>query len=351
MSEKLIKVGISQGDMNGISYELVIKTFEDSQMFDFCIPVLYGSQKAWAHHRTMMELPAADINTIHRAEEAAVNRLNLVVCGDESLPVSSSQPEQQADAAAELAMQTALNDLKAGLIDVLLIAPSNADDLQILSEQSPAGEPLKILVYNSFRIALATGKIPLSDVPALLTVDLLFDKIKTLHNALINDFMINFPRIAVLSFNPGMGIRERKEGRIEKEIIIPAIKKADENKIICVGPYAGDEFFVAGEYMKFDATLALYHDQGSVSFRNISSCEGVCYYAGLPFTVVAPDIGVTYDKAGCNETSEAPFRNAIYLAIDTFGNKKFNRKIQENPLKKQYFERGSDNEKLDLTAD
>ncbi|MDR1632710.1 MAG: 4-hydroxythreonine-4-phosphate dehydrogenase PdxA [Dysgonamonadaceae bacterium] len=350
MSDKLIKVGISQGDINGISYELIIKTFEDVRIFEFCIPVLYGSSKALAYHRKAMELPFVSVNTIHHAGEAGINRLNIVNCGNEEIAVNFSKTNPESESMTMQAMQRALSDLKAGLIDVLVLAPSNIDETQILSEQL-GHAPLKILVHNSFRVALASGKVPLSNVLSLLTVDLLVDKIKALHASLIHDFTITLPRIAVLSFNPGMGIKERKEGREETEIIIPAIKAANESRIICFGPYSGDEFFANCDYAKFDAILAVYHDQGVTPFRGISADEGVCYFAGLPFVATAPDHGASYDKAGRNESSEVSFRNAIYLAINVFKTRKLNKGIYANPLKKQYFEKGSDNEKLDLTKD
>lgn len=350
MNDKLLKVGISQGDINGVSYELIIKTFEDVRIFEFCVPVLYGSTKVLAYHRKAMELPSVNVNTIRHAGEAGINRLNIVNCENEEIAVDFSKTNPEAESLAERSLQKALSDLKAGLIDVLLLAPSNIDETQILSEASDH-QPLKILVHNSFRVALASDKIPLTDVPSQLTINMLVDKIKALHASLIRDFTITLPRIAVLSFNPGMGIQERKEGREEAEIISPAIKAAGESRIICFGPYSGDEFFAGGDYAKFDAVLALYHDQGAIPFRSISFDEGVCYFAGLPFVATAPDHGVSYGKAGRNESSEVSFRNAIYLAIDVFQNRKLDKEIHANPLKKQYFEKGSDNEKLDLTKD
>jgi 4-hydroxythreonine-4-phosphate dehydrogenase len=350
MSDKLIKVGISQGDINGISYELIIKTFEDVRIFEFCIPVLYGSSKVLAYHRKTMGLPSVNVNAIHHAGDAGINRLNIVNCGSEEIAVDFSKSSPESESVAQRAMQKAFSDLKAGLIDVLVLAPSNVDEFQFLSQQS-GSKPLKILVHDGLRIALAGDKIPLSDVSSQLTIDMLIKKIKDLQASLIHDFAITLPRIAVLSFNPGTGIKERKEGREETEIIIPAIKTANENGVICFGPYSAGGFFANQDYTKFDAILAIYYDQGLISFRSISSGEGTCYYAGMPFVATAPDHGVAYDKAGKNESSEASFRNSVYLAIDLFRTRKSDKEIYANPLKKQYFEKGSDNEKLDLTKD
>jgi 4-hydroxythreonine-4-phosphate dehydrogenase len=164
--------------------------------------------------------------------------------------------------------------------------------------------------------------------------------------------MITNPRIAVLSVNPGVGVKEKQLGTEESEVIVPAVKAANDAGIICFGPYSADDFFgEEGEYLKFDATLAMYYDQGVIPFRSILLEEGSCYWADLPFVVTAPDKGVSYEKAGKNESPELSFRNALYNAIDIFKTRKLDVEINANPLKKQYFERGSDNEKLDLTKD
>jgi 4-hydroxythreonine-4-phosphate dehydrogenase len=352
MSEKLIKVGISHGDINGISYELILKTFEDVRVFEFCTPVVYGSSKILAYHRKAMELPPVNINTINTARDAGVNRLNVINCGNEETIVEFSRPTPESEIFAQKAFGKAVEDLKAGLIDVLLMAPSGKDEVPYLvANTDSTKKALKILVKDSLRLALASDKIPLSDVSSHLTVDSVTEQIRTLQSVLIHDFMITLPRIAVLSLNPAVGIKEQQYGKEETEIILPAIKSANDAGIICFGPYSADNFFGGDDYLKFDAILALYYDQGSIPFRALSAGEGVCYIANLPFVVTAPDQGASYEKAGKNESSEVPFRNALYLAVDIFKNRKIDKDIYANPLKKQYFERGSDNEKLDLTKD
>jgi 4-hydroxythreonine-4-phosphate dehydrogenase len=352
MNDKLIKVGISHGDINGISYELILKIFEDVRIFEFCIPVVYGSSKILAYHRRAMDLPLVNINTINNARDVGVNRLNIINCGNEETSVEFSKATPESESFAKNAFQKAVDDLNSCLIDVLLIAPSNQDETAYLSAQIGGGKKaLKMLVCESFRLALASDRIPLSEVSSKLTVDSLTDQIRTLQSVLVHDFMLTLPRIAVLSLNPGVGIKEQQSGKEETEIIIPAIKSANDAGIICFGPYSADDFFGGEDYLKFDAVLAMYSAQGSIPFRSLSSSEGVCYFANLPFVATAPDQGVSYEKAGKNESSEVPFRNALYLAVDIFNTRKLDKEIYANPLKKQYFERGSDNEKLDLTKD
>ena len=350
MSDKIIKVGISHGDINGISYELILKTFDDVRIFELCIPVIYGSSKVLAYQRRSMNLPPVNFNTINNAADAGMNRLNVINCGNEEIAVEFARSTPESDSLSKEALQRALGDLKSGLIDVLIIAPANCDETGALSNYSASDkQPVKMLISETLRIALASDKIPLSEIASHLTVDSLTEQIKTLHSTLLQDFMITSPRIAVLSLNPGAGIKEKSYGKEENEVIIPAIKAANDAGIICFGPYSGDDFFGNSDFIKFDATLAMYHDQGIIPFRSIAFEGGVCYWTDMPFVITSSDQGVSYEKAGKNETSESSFRNALYTAIDIFKIRKLNGEIYANPLKKQYFEKGSDNEKLDLT--
>jgi len=352
MSEKMIKVGISHGDINGISYELILKTFEDIRIFELCVAVLYGSSKVLAYHRKAMNLSPVSFNMINHTGEAGMNRLNMINCGNDETTVEFAHSTPESEKLADEAFRKALRDLQSGHIDVLLAAPANFDDTAILQEYAPEGrQPMKMFISDTLRIALASDKIPLSGIASHLTVDSLTAQIKALHSTLIQDFMVTNPRIAVLSLNPGVGIKEKSLGKEESEVIAPAVKAANDAGIICFGPYSADDFFGNSEYTKFDATLAMYYDQGFVPFRSIAFEGGVCYWAGMPFIATASDQGVSYDKVGKNESSETSFRNALYAAIDIFKIRKLNGEIYANPLKKQYFERGSDNEKLDLTKD
>ena len=352
MSERIPKAGICHGDINGIAYELILKTFEDAHAFETCIPVVYGSSKAMAYHRKTMNLPTVNFNAINHAGDAVANRLNIVNCGKEEVQVDFSHSTPESEQLAQEAIQRAMNDLKAGHIDVLILAPANWDETALLSNfVLPAKPPLKMLVSDSFRIALSSDKIPFSGISSALTEAVLTAQIKTLHTSLIHDFMITNPRIAVLSLNPRSGIKEDLLMKEENEVIVPAVKAANDAGIICFGPYSADGYFGNRHFTKFDATLAMYHDQGLIPFRSITGENGVVFWANLPFVVTSSNQGACYEKAGKNETSETSFRNALYCAIDIFKTRKIDREINANPLKRQYFERGSDNEKLDLMGD
>lgn len=352
MSDKMIKVGITHGDINGISYELILKTFEDNRIYESCVPIIYGSSKVLAYHRKLLNLPSPNISTINTSKDAGHNRLNIINCGNEDVAVELAKLTEDSSKLEKLALERAVEDLKSGLIDTLLTAPSTQEETSFLTEKIGNGkDALNILVNDSFRVALASGQMPLADVSSYLTSDLLAARISALHSSLVHDFMITLPRIAVLSLNPGMGIKEQRYGREENEVVIPAIKSAADMGITCFGPYSADDFFGSDDYMKFDAVLAMYYDQGIIPFRAISLGRGAYYTANLPFIRIASEHGVSYEKAGKNEIFPDSLRNALYLALDIFRNRKLDEKIYSNPLKKQYFEKGSDNEKLDLTKE
>ncbi|MDR0412834.1 MAG: 4-hydroxythreonine-4-phosphate dehydrogenase PdxA [Dysgonamonadaceae bacterium] len=348
MSEKMIKVGICQGNTNGIAYELIIKMFEDARMYELCIPVVYGSSKALAYHRKMIGVPSPNVNSIGKAEDAIAGRFNIIHTADGEGGVELGKWTAESANAAEKALKKALEELQANRIDVLLTTPGTQNPCLFL----PTGtESLNLLVNDSLRIAIATGDIPFAEIPAALTVRSLTQKIRILHATLRRDFMITAPRIAVLSLNPQAGIKE-KPGKEETEIILPAIKAvAAEDSICCVGPYSADDFFGSESYMRFDAVLAMYYDQGMAAFQTLSQGEGTLFSANLPYVITGPVQPVSFEKAGKNLVSPASLRNALYMAIDILRNRETDKEINKNPLKKLYFERGADNEKLDLTKE
>ena len=345
----MIRIGITQGDPSGIASELILKAFEDSRIFEFCIPIVYGSSKVLAYHRKALELPASNLNIISQAENAGTNRLNFINITDEEIVIELGKSTAKGFQISDMALSKAAEDLKSGLVDVLLAAPSTIDPFAYIADKEDT-ESLKMMISDSFRIALATDNIPISNVASSLSTELLVRKIQALHAALIRDFMITSPRIAVLSLNPKSGVNDQP-GKEEEEIIIPAIKAVSESAIFCFGPYSADTLFSSCEYLSFDAVLAMYYDQGMIAFQSIAPERGAFFASGLPRIITSPYQTVSFDKAGKNISSSDSFREALYLSIDLYRNQQINFEINRNPLKKQYFERGSDNEKLDLTKE
>lgn len=359
----MIKVGITQGDINGIGYEVILKTFADIRMAEMCIPVIYGSAKVASYHRKAMELQPVSFNQINNVKDAVVNKVNIINCINEDTKIEIGQSTAIAGEAAYKSLEKAVADLKNGLIDVLVTAPINKHNIQredfhfpghteYLEERfgKDGDKSLMILIKDSLRIALVTGHIPLADVPKSLTKEKIMDAAMRFEASLKRDFRIGRPRIAVLSLNPHAG-ENGLLGTEENDIITPAIKELQDKKVLCFGPYPADGFFGAGEFAKFDGILAMYHDQGLAPFKTLAMEDGVNFTAGLPIIRTSPAHGTAYGIAGKNEASEESFRQAVYMAIDTFGNRIEFDKAHANPLKKLYVERGGDNEVLDLTAE
>lgn len=357
----MIKVGITHGDINGIGYEVILKTFADTRMAEICIPVIYGSVKVASYHRKTLDLQPVNFHQIGNAKDASANKVNIVNIVDEEVKVDLGQATPVAGEAAFKALERAVSDLKNGLIDVLVTAPINKDSIQrddfhfpghteYLEERLGEGaKSLMILAKDSLRVALVTGHIPLSEVPAKATKEKIVEAATIFNKSLKRDFRTERPRIAVLSLNPHAG-ENGLLGSEEKETIIPALEELEKQKILCFGPYAADGFFGSGEFTHFDGILAMYHDQGLAPFKTIAMEEGVNFTAGLPIIRTSPAHGTAYAIAGKNEASEESFRQAVYMAIDTFKNRKEYDKAYANPLKKLYFERGGD-EAIDLTKE
>jgi 4-hydroxythreonine-4-phosphate dehydrogenase len=349
MENSKIKVGITQGDINGIGYEVIIKTLFDNRINDFCIPIVYGSSKVAAYHRKALNIENFSLNVINNATEANPKRSNIINCTEDEIKVELSKSTEVAGEAALLALERATSDLKAGLIDVLITAPINKKNIQsdkfhfpghteYLEQQFGEGKKgLMLMINDILKVAVLTTHVPLKDVASHVTEEAIIGKLKDLKLALVRDFGVVRPRIAVLGLNPHAG-DEGVLGTEEQEIIIPAIRKASEMGIMCFGPYPADGFFGSGKFRNFDAVLAMYHDQGLVPFKSISMESGVNYTAGLSVIRTSPAHGTAYDKAGIGDASEESFRNALYLACDVFNNRKSYSEMTKDPLKKQEIE-------------
>ena len=362
MEDKMIRVGITHGDINGIGYEVILKTFSDQRMTELCVPIIYGSSKVAAYHRKALDLPAVNINVVSRAEEAGLNRVNIINCVEDDIKVELTQSTPVAGRAVYKALEAAVADLKSGAIDVLVTAPINKHNIQNAQFHFPGHteyleqtlgdgqKALMILMTDTLRVALVTGHIPVSQVPSQITVENIVTKLQVFNQSLKQDFTIIKPRIAVLALNPHAG-DNGVIGNEEVEIIKPAMEEAERLGVMSFGPFPADGFFGSKMYEDFDGVLAMYHDQGLAPFKALAMEEGVNYTAGLPFVRTSPAHGTAYNIAGQNLASESSFRQAVYTALDVYRSRQSYREATAHPLRKQYFDKGSDNVKLDLTKD
>lgn len=356
--EEKIRIGITQGDINGVGYEVILKTFAEPAMLELCTPIIYGSPKVAAYHRKSLDLPT-NFSIINSVSEAGHNRLSVLNCTNDDVKVEFAKPDTEAGKAALDALEKALKDYKEGLIDVLVTAPINKHTIQsetfsfpghteYIEERVGGGDKsLMILMKDDFRMALVTGHVPINKVASSITKELVEEKLSIFNRSLKRDFGIGSPRIAVLSLNPHAG-DEGLIGTEEQEIIVPAIKEMAAKGILCYGPYPADGFMGSGNFANFDGVLAMYHDQGLVPFKTLAMEDGVNFTAGLPIVRTSPAHGIAYDIAGKGLASEDSFRQAVYVAIDVFRNRNRDDSARVNPLRKQYYEKRDDSDKLKL---
>jgi len=324
-------VGISIGDVNGIGPEIILRTFSDVRLLDLCTPIVYGSMRVIDYYKKTLLLPDLAIHQIEDVQELKKNKINVLNCLKEDTKINEGFSTSESGKLAYEALIQATSDIKKGLIDVLVTAPINKKGIRNFHEgftghtgylsEIDGNEALMLLCSEKMRIAMVTGHISLSEIKNNLNADVVIAKIEALNKSLKQDFGIVKPRIAVLGLNPHAG-EEGLMGSEEIEIILPAIDQAKTKGIIAVGPYPSDGFFGSGNYLNFDAVLAMYHDQALIPFKTLSFENGVNYSAGLSFVRTSPDHGTAYEIAGKGLASESSFRSAVYAACDIFKKRK-----------------------------
>jgi len=341
MQDKM-KIGISHGDINGISYEVIIKTLMDQRILEICTPVIYGSPKVAAYHKKALDIESFSPTGISSPDEARGKKIYIINCIDENIRVELGKSTESAGIASYEALKAATQDLELGKLDALVTGPVNKQNIQhanfsysghteYLQARFKVNEVMMLMVSDLLKVGLVAGHVPVSALSSFITQKLIEDKLQILARSLLIDFGIRNPRIAVLGLNPHAG-DDGLLGSEEKEVIIPAIEKAKQKGITVLGPYAADGFFGAGRFSRFDAVLAMYHDQGLAPFKSLSMESGVNYTAGLPVVRTSPAHGTAFELAGKNQASTTSFRNALYLAIDVARSRKLYDEMASNPL-------------------
>lgn len=339
-----IKLAITHGDINGIGYEVILKTFSDLRMFEHCTPILYGSTKVASYHKKLLTQQHQELNfsAIHDASQAMEKKFNVINLVPDEIKIDIGKSTEVAGKLSRLALDKACEDLKNGSVDVLVTAPINKKNIQSSDFDFPGhteylsnkfnGKSLMMMVCDRIRIGIVTNHLALHEVPAAITKELLLEKISIMHDSLKRDFGIPMPKIAVLALDPHAG-DNGVIGSQDLEVVKPAIDEAYEGGTLVYGPYPSDGFFGSSEFNKFDGVLALYHDQGLIPFKLMSFTEGVNFTAGLDVIRTSPAHGTAYDIAGKGKASEQSFRRAVFLACDILRHRREYDQLTENPLK------------------
>jgi len=352
--EEKFRIGITHGDLNGVGYEVILKTFAEPEMCGMCVPIIYGSPKAAIFHRKNLNL-STNFKVIDSPDDAEEGSLNMIACFDDEVKIDLGQPSEESGKAALVSLQRAVADYKEGLIDAIVTAPINKKTIHsdafpfsghteyFESEFGQQGDSLMILMNPVMRVALVTTHVALKDVVNAITQQKVEERIAQLQRSLYRDFLVSAPRIAVLGLNPHNG-DEGLLGDEEEQIVAPAIKAMREKGVQCFGPYPADGFFGSGLYKHFDGILAMYHDQGLAPFKALCADDGVNFTAGLDLIRTSPDHGTAYDIAGQGVANENSFRQAVYAAIDIANCRQQVEEANANPLKIEPRERDRERE-------
>ena len=334
-------VGITQGDVNGIGYEVFLKAFSDARLLEMVVPVFYGLGRAAAYYRKLFGLQMPQFVRVASAREASERGISLVDVGGD-LRVEPGGASRESALSAIMALESSVRDWKQGFLDAIVTLPVNKNVMQgagfaypgqteYFAAQSGGNDPLMMMVSDDLRVGLVTQHLSLSDVPGALTQARVEAKIAQLAQSLREDFGIDGPRIAVLGLNPHAG-EGGALGVEELTLIEPAIAAANAKGMLVSGAYAADGFFGAGRWREFDGVLAMYHDQGLIPFKALSFDRGVNFSAGLPVVRTSPDHGTGFDIAGKSVASAQSFRSAVYLSIQVARARKRERELRENAL-------------------
>lgn len=336
-----IIVGISIGDLNGIGGEIILKSFEDSRMLELCTPVIFANVKILSYLKKNLQL-TTNLHGIDKLDQLLTGKINVLNVWREGVNIEFGKTDENVGKYAVKSFVEATKALKEGNIDVLVTAPINKSNIQSEEFSFPGhtdylnkeleGDALMFMVQDSLRVGLLTDHVPINDVAKHLTEELIRKKIKTINRSLIQDFGITRPRIAVLGLNPHSG-DNGVIGDEEEKVLKPALKKIFDEGTLVFGPFSADGFFGSGQYEKYDAVIATYHDQGLIPFKTLSFGKGVNYTAGLNKVRTSPDHGTGFDIAGKGIADHSSFVEAVYAAIDIFKSRNEYAIISEKPLK------------------
>lgn len=343
MNQKPI-IGITCGDLNGIGTELIIKTFADNRILEHCTPVIFSSNKVINFYRKSMPEINFSFQTIKEYNRVNHKQVNLFNCWEEEVNINPGQLTPEGGKYAAISLQTAVAALKQNQIDGLVTAPIHKKNIQsadfsftghtpYLKNIFGAGDVVMMLCADNFRVALVTEHVPVSAITQNISKEKILSKLQIINKSLQKDFGIDKPKIAVLGLNPHAG-DEGLIGNEEETIIKPAIKEAKNNNMLVIGPYSADAFFARRSYTRFDAVLAMYHDQGLIPFKTLASGEGVNFTAGISGVRTSPDHGVAFDIAGKNIADNSSFLLAIYECIDIINRRNDYADNRSNPLRK-----------------
>ncbi|PZW44145.1 4-hydroxythreonine-4-phosphate dehydrogenase [Mesonia algae] len=339
-----VRVGISIGDLNGIGSEVILKTFADQRMLDFCTPVIFANNKLLSFYKKHFKMNI-NFQGVDDAQKIIDGKFNVVNIWKDNLKINFGEEDKFLGKFTLQSLEAATQALKKGDIDTLVTAPINKNVIQsdkfnfpghtdYLAKHLGGGESLMFMISQNLKVGLLTDHVAVKEVSEVITPSLIEKKVNMISNSLKADFKVRKPKIAILGINPHSG-DNGVIGKEDEEVLKPTIKKLQDKGNLVYGPYAADSFFGTKNYQNFDAVVAAYHDQGLIPFKTLSFGNGVNFTAGLEKVRTSPDHGTAYEIAGKGEADYTSFKEAVFASIEIFKSRKEYEKLTKNPLKKQ----------------
>ena len=337
LSKQKFKVGISVGDPNGIGIEVILKSFQNPKMLKLFNPVIFANKEIIEYQMRVFNINL-ELNFIQTFEQTCNDRINVF---NLSLGDFKHNFGEATDIGGRVALKSLLKSaqaLKSGKIQALVTGPINKKNIQSESfnfightdflSNFFSSESLMFMIGENLKIGLLTDHIPIDKVSSSITKTNLKKKILKMIKSMQNDFLIPNPKIAILGLNPHAGDNGLIGGQDEK-VIKPVIKELNKENNSIFGPFPADSFFVKGNFDKYDAVLAMFHDQGLIPFKTLNFGSGVNFTSGMPFVRTSPDHGTAFDIAGKGIASAISFSKALLLAREVYNNrlKKTNHKV------------------------
>jgi len=320
-------IAITMGDAAGVGPEIIIKAFENKMVQKICRPVVIGDSSIL--NRALNYVNSnLQINSITRIKDAVYEQgtidcydLNLL---DEQLPVGKVSKE--AGNAAFHYLEKAITLAKDKAIDAICTAPLNKEALhlaghiypghtEILAELTDTSDYAMMLSAPNLKVIHVTTHVGLIKAIELINPKRVYQVIK-LADETLKKAGIPSPKISVCGINPHAGENGLFGNGEEEEKIVPAVKKAREEKIDVVGPLPADTLFFRATRGDFDIVIAMYHDQGHGPIKVLGLESGVNITVGLPIIRTSVDHGTAFDIAGKGIASEESLVEAIRQAVE-----------------------------------
>ena len=353
-------IGLTTGDLNGIGLELIIKTFSNKALFEYCTPVLFASNKVLSFYTKQIN-EHFKYTSVKDWDKLNPKSLNVYTCWQEDVILDPGKLTPEGGKYAVRSLEVAVQCLKDKQIDTLLTAPIHKKNVQgpnfnysghtpYLKDQFGAQDVAMMLCTDFLRVALLTEHVPVTQLEKHITTNAIVSKVEIINTSLIEDFGIEKPKIAILGLNPHAG-DDGLIGNEEKEIIMPAIEQLQQKNILVFGPYAADGFFARSSYKEFDCTLAMYHDQGLIPFKALDLDEGVNFTAGLSIVRTSPDHGTAFEIAGKNQANPSSYLHALYSCIDILQQRQGYKENTKNKLVYGTYQKRNRKSKEDIVQD